>query len=74
MSSWFWIYLENLKFGYLRPPPIQPYLYHEEYNSIPDQKEEKMLEKEQTSHTRNVWITMGNILIRTHTAYHIIHV
>ena len=24
-----------------------------------------MLEKEQTSHTRNVWITMGNILIRT---------
>ncbi|XP_023344696.1 uncharacterized protein LOC111713936 isoform X2 [Eurytemora carolleeae] len=45
--------------GYRRPPPIQPYLYHEEYNSIPDQKEEKMLEKEQTSHTRNVWITMG---------------
>ena len=24
-----------------------------------------MLKKEQTSHTRNVWITMGNILICT---------
>ena len=63
-----WIYLENLKLGYLRPPPIQPYLYHEEYNSIPDnpnQKEGKILEKEKSSQTRNVWITMGNILIRT---------